>query len=89
MGEDERGEREKEREVIGAQCTVQRMERDIKKIKVGKHHTVLTVARFVVSILFPEIQSPVSLFWSSLFAATTLKKFRSAQRVSRLGVGRS
>lgn len=31
MGEDERGEREREDEVIGAQCTVQGMEQDIKK----------------------------------------------------------
>lgn len=50
---------------------------------------VLTVARFVVSILFPGTHSPASSFWSSLFAATTLRKFKSAQRVSRLGAGRS
>lgn len=31
MGEDERGEREKEREVIGAQCTVQRNGTGYKK----------------------------------------------------------
>lgn len=60
-----------------------------KEIKVEERRAILTVARFVVSILFPGIHSPFSFFWSSLFAATTLKKFKSAQSVSRLGVGRS
>ena len=49
----------------------------------------LTVAKLVVSILLPGIHSPVLFFWSSLLAATTLRKLKSAQSVSRFGVGSS
>lgn len=64
-------------------------ENPFDRIRDKRRRMTLTVAKLVVSILLPGIHSPVLFFWSSLLAATTLRKLKSAQSVSRFGVGSS
>lgn len=61
----------------------------IPNYKFHRERCILTVARFVVSILLPESVSPSSVLRSSQFAATSLRKLSNTYRVSRFGVGSS